>query len=286
MLDWEQRVVDWRRLLAEHIGPDPNILDELESHLRDEIDRLVQQGQTPDHAVLAAIARVGTPEKLAVEFAKVARPWWPIRFVLAGTCLAIGGALVLIGLRAAQAPWDGWLLSHVAAVTVGYLLTYSIGMLALCYALRNMIRQLSAGQRTSWSRALARLNLAAFALTLTGFVLGGVWAEKHWGRFWDWDLRASGALLTLGWQAILLLSLWCCVHKTRWLMCWGLLGNVTVTFAWFVTNVLVREGQLHSYGIHGETVLILFWCIMVTHLLLMAGGIAPSGWLRIRKTTA
>ena len=111
MLESQQQIASWRRALADKIGPDPNTLDELESHLRDEMDRLVRQGQAPEHAVLAAITKIGTADKLATEFAKVARPWWPIRVVLAGTLLAIVGSLVLIGSWALRGPWDGLLLT-------------------------------------------------------------------------------------------------------------------------------------------------------------------------------
>src|ERR1700676_3344184 len=160
MLEWQQHIISWRRALADKIGPDANTLDELESHLRDAMDRLVREGQAPEEAVLAAIAKIGTADKLAAEFAKVARPWWPIRFVLAGTFLVIAGLLVWIGRSLeARAAWDGLLLIHVATVTVGYVLTYSIGALALCFALRRIIQDLPIGQKTSWIRAQTRLTL-------------------------------------------------------------------------------------------------------------------------------
>ncbi len=42
MLDWEQQLAEWRRDLAAKIGPDASVLAELEEHLREEIERLVQ----------------------------------------------------------------------------------------------------------------------------------------------------------------------------------------------------------------------------------------------------
>jgi cytochrome c assembly protein len=285
MLDWEQRIAQWRQALAQKLGPDPEILDELESHLRDEIDRLVRQGQVREEAVLSAIAKIGPPEKLAQEFARVARPWWPIRIVLSGTLLAAAGALALVGFRFGQGG-DRLLLVHVAAVTVGYLLSYGIGMLAVCYALRRMVRDLAAGQRLSWTRALTHMTLLAFIFTAIGFALGGTWAHAHLGHFWNWDPREIGAVLTMLWQAILLGSAWRWTRRVRWLLCWGLLGNVTVTFAWFVAGVLAAAQQLHSYGFNQPKVVILFVVIVITHGLLMAAAIAPGGWLRLRKATS
>jgi hypothetical protein len=289
MLEWQQHIVSWRRALADKIGPDANTLDELESHLRDEMDRLVRQGQAPEHAVLAAITKIGTAEKLATEFAKVARPWWPIRFVLAGAYLSITAflvALLVIISQAMRGRWDGLLLTHVATITVGYLFTYGIGVLVLCLALRRTVQDLSIGQKTSWIRAVAGLTLFAFVLTLMGTILGAVWAKSdvRWGRLWGWDLKEIGALMTLAWQAILLAMLRSRLARSRWLLCWGMLGNVVVTFAWFVSNIMPSEG-LHSYGYGRDLILTFFYMILVTHVLLMAAALAPSGWLRIRKTT-
>lgn len=285
MPEREQQILEWRRNLENAIGPDPAVLDELESHLRDEIDNLVRQGRSADDAFQAAILQLGTPAELKVEFGKVARPWWPVRLVLAGTFLAIGGFLVLIGSTGVGAAGDGLLLTHVVAVTIGYLLTYGLGSLALCYALRRMVQDLPAGQLASWTRALTGLTISAFALTLIGVVLGGIWANSQWGSVWSWDAREIGALLTLIWQALLVISVRCWAHQLRWLLCWGILGNVIVTYAWFVTSILSMEGQLHSYGTNRGLVLMIFYVILVTHFLCMAGGLAPSGWLRLRKTT-
>ncbi|HWY88032.1 MAG TPA: cytochrome c biogenesis protein CcsA [Gemmataceae bacterium] len=288
MLEWQQHIVSWRRALADKIGPDANTLDELESHVRDEMDRLVREGQAPEHAVLAAIAKIGTAEKLAMEFAKVARPWWPIRFVLAGAFLSITAflvALLVIISQAMRGRWDGLLLTHVATITVGYLFTYGIGVLALCLALRRTVQDLSIGQKTSWIRAVAGLTLFAFVLTLMGTILGAVWAKSdvRWGRLWGWDLKEIGALMTLAWQAILLVILWSRLARSRWLLCWGMLGDVIVTFAWFVSNVMISDGQLPAYGYSRDLILTFFYVILGTHVLLMAAALAPSGWLRIRK---
>src|SRR5262249_13806152 len=133
---------------------------------------------------------------------------------------------------------------------------------------------------------LTRLGVGAFALTLVGTILGGIWASVNWGRFWNWDARETVALLMLLWQAALLFLLWRCAGKPRWLACWAILGNVTVTYAWFVTAVLHAETQPHAYGASRSLIVTLFVTILVTHLLLMAASIAPSGWLRIRKTSA
>jgi hypothetical protein len=65
-------------------------------------------------------------------------------------------------------------------------------------------------------------------------------------------------------------------------LCWGMLGNVIVNYAWFITNAMPSDG-LHAYG-YPRGVITICLAILVAHVLLMAGALAPSGWLRIRKT--
>lgn len=281
MHDWEQQIADWRRALAAKIGPDAGILAELEGHLREEIDRLVRQGQTPDQAVRAAIAKIGSPENLAPEFAKNAVAWWPIRCVIAGTGLVVAFLLYFMSQAAQRTPLDELLLAHVTCVTIGYLLTYAIGILAVCYALRRMVRDLCVGQKTSWLHALRWHVAIAFTSTLLGTVLGGIWANREWGHFWNWDLKEIGALTTVIWQGVLLALVFRWPNKTRWLLCWAVLGDIIVTFAWFLTSTF--SGQLHDYGHNPQTMVIIFAAILVSHLLVIAGALAPSGWLRLRK---
>ena len=115
------------------------------------------------------------------------------------------------------------------------------------------------------------MTLLAFALTLAGTVLGAIWANREWARFWSWDVKEIGALLTLTWQAFLLGFLMGRPNRTRWLLCWGMLGNVIVTFAWFVTNIIVVEGQLRSYGYPRAMILTLFFVVLATHVLFIVG---------------
>ena len=129
MLDMEQQIAEWRHAMAAKIGTDAGVLAELESHLREEIENLVRLGKTPEEAARAAIAKIGTPDKLAPEFAKNAVAWWPIRCVVVGTGLVIVCCLYFISQMAQRGPLDGLLLAHVSCVMVGYLLTYSIGVL-------------------------------------------------------------------------------------------------------------------------------------------------------------
>ena len=48
----------------------------------------------------------------------------------------------------------------------------------------------------------------ATLLSFTGTVLGGIWADQSWGRFWGWDPKENGALLIVIWNALILHARW------------------------------------------------------------------------------
>ena len=48
------------------------------------------------------------------------------------------------------------------------------------------------------------LTLIALFFTLSGTILGGIWADQSWGRFWGWDPKENGALLIVMWHLMVL----------------------------------------------------------------------------------
>ncbi len=279
----EKMIAQWRQALADKIGNEPKILDELESHLRDELDGQTKQGQAPEPAFQNAIAKFGAPDTLAPEFAKLAAPWWPIRAVALGVVLLIVSLFVLLAARLSAAqPRDaqahGWLIVHVIAIAIGYLLVYAIGALAVCYAGRRMMRELALAQQTSLVRALVLMGWLSLGFTLLGLITGCVWANENMGRFFDfWDVRESGALIVLLWQAVLLGSAARTNRSLRWLMCWGVLGNLAVTYAWLVAALL---SSVHSYDPTISLIVRLLVPLTPILIAIMASALLPSGWLR------
>ena len=75
MPDLESSIATWRRQVRA-AGLTAPALKELESHLRDEIAQSLHAGQTPKNAFAQAIDRLGPPESLMTEFAKLDRPRW------------------------------------------------------------------------------------------------------------------------------------------------------------------------------------------------------------------
>ncbi len=81
---------------------------------------------------------------------------------------------------------------------------------------------------------------------LSGTILGGIWADQSWGRFWGWDPKENGALLIVLWNAIILHARWGGMIKERGLMAMAVFGNIVTSFSWFGVNMLGIG--LHSYG--------------------------------------
>jgi len=277
MCDLESRIEQWRRSLAESVGR-REVIDELESHLRDEFQRLVQTGQPPEQAFATAAARLGSPQALAAEFAKVppAAPWLPVRWV---TVAQIAVAALLLGLlltRIRDGRMGLLLASHVFAVTLGYCGVFFVGALAVCYILVRPFGDLSRVQAESLRRAALRLTGVALALTALGVVLGGFWARENLGFYWEWDPREIGGLAVLGWGGLMLVMLGRRLVGDLGGMLLAVVGNVVVSLAWFGSVMVVR-----SYGFStGFYLLVLF---VLSQLALLALGFVPPGRLRGRR---
>ena len=163
-----------------------------------------------------------------------------------------------------------WLATHVVVVTLGYASTFVAGLLALVYILLGLLTPLlsqklqpatgvpsskSSGQAKSSGqieigKALAKMvyGIVCFAtlFSFTGTVLGGIWADQSWGRFWGWDPKENGALLIVLWNAIILHARWGGLVRDRGLMNLAVFGNIVTSFSWFGVNMLGIG--LHSYG--------------------------------------
>jgi cytochrome c-type biogenesis protein CcsB len=92
------------------------------------------------------------------------------------------------------------------------------------------------------------IGMMAFGLLFTflGTMLGGIWADQSWGRFWGWDPKENGALLIILWVAITLHARLMKVIKDRGTAIASIIGTMVVMLSWFGVNLL--GVGLHSYG--------------------------------------
>ncbi len=144
-----------------------------------------------------------------------------------------------------------WLATHVVVVTLGYAVTFVAGTLAMAYVVLGVFTPtLSARKDLDLSKALAKMVyvIVCFAalFSFVGTVLGGIWADQSWGRFWGWDPKENGALLIVIWNALILHARWGGLVKDRGLVNLAIFGNVITAWSWFGTNMLGIG--LHSYG--------------------------------------
>lgn len=154
-----------------------------------------------------------------------------------------------------------WLATHVTTVTLGYASTFVAGLLAIAYIVLGLFTPLlrppdAKASKTATAlpvdlgKALAKMvyGIVCFAtlFSFVGTVLGGIWADQSWGRFWGWDPKENGALLIVLWNAIILHARWGGLVRDRGIMNLAIFGNVITAFSWFGVNMLGIG--LHSYG--------------------------------------
>jgi ABC-type transport system involved in cytochrome c biogenesis permease subunit len=138
-----------------------------------------------------------------------------------------------------------WLSTHVTTVTLGYSAMFVAGLVG---AIHLWLRAFKSNYQEGEAVARAAYGILAFALIMSfiGTMLGGIWADQSWGRFWGWDPKENGALLIVLWCAICLHARWGGLAKRDGLMQMLVFGNVVTSWSWFGTNLL--GVGLHSYG--------------------------------------
>jgi ABC-type transport system involved in cytochrome c biogenesis permease subunit len=206
-----------------------------------------------------------------------------------------------------------WLATHVVIVTTGYAATFLAGFLAIVYVIMgvftNWLKQtpavqnggISEGRAMSSHHAAARSNdkpaesnadmisrmvygIVCFAtlFSFTGTVLGGIWADQSWGRFWGWDPKENGAVLIVIWNALILHARWGRMIGQRGLMALAIFGNIVTSWSWFGTNML--GVGLHSYGFTDAAFVALIAFVTSQLVLIALANIPLEKWRSFRTT--
>lgn len=166
-----------------------------------------------------------------------------------------------------------WLATHVVVVTLGYSATFVAGFLALIYLLRGLFtRSLDAGTAQSLAKMVYGIVCFGTLFSFVGTVLGGIWADQSWGRFWGWDPKENGALIIVLWNALILHARWGGLVRERGLMNLAIGGNIVTAWSWFGVNMLGIG--LHSYGFMDSAFMWLM-LFVVSQLALVALGCLP-----------
>lgn len=176
-----------------------------------------------------------------------------------------------------------WLSTHVVVITIGYSSMFVAGLLAVIYIIRGVFtRSLSADMAKALGRMVYGIVCFATLASFVGTILGGIWADQSWGRFWGWDPKENGALLIVLWNAIILHARWGGLIRERGLMVMAIFGNIVTSFSWFGVNMLGIG--LHSYGFMDKA---FYWLILfdVSQAALIALALVPTrSWASFKKS--
>ena len=171
-----------------------------------------------------------------------------------------------------------WLATHVVCITFGYAVTFIAGLLAVVYVILGVFTPLL-GRDPELGKQLTRMiyGTVCFAIffSFVGTVLGGLWADDSWGRFWGWDPKENGALIIVIWNAIVLHARWGGLVKERGLALLAIGGNIVTSWSWFGVNEL--GVGLHSYGFT-EGVLLALGLFVASQSALIGVGLLPKRW--------
>ena len=138
-----------------------------------------------------------------------------------------------------------WLSTHVLAISAGYAGVWFAGMYGHLWLVLYLMRS---PEEKLTSVAKSMEGLLAFGLTFSflGTMLGGVWADQSWGRFWGWDPKENGALLIVLWTAVIYHARVAGMIEQVGVAAGAVIGCIMVMIAWLGVNLL--SVGLHSYG--------------------------------------
>jgi ABC-type transport system involved in cytochrome c biogenesis permease subunit len=140
-----------------------------------------------------------------------------------------------------------WLATHVVCITLGYAATYMAGLFGVLYVVFGFFTpMLDKDLRKEIARIIYGITCFAILFSFFGTVLGGLWADDSWGRFWGWDPKENGALIIVLWNALILHARWDKMIADRGLAVLAIGGNIVTSWSFFGVNQLGIG--LHSYG--------------------------------------
>ena len=137
-----------------------------------------------------------------------------------------------------------WLSTHVLTITLSYA-AFALSLGVAHVALARII----AGQKPSaalYNYLYKTLQVGVLFLA-TGTILGGVWANYSWGRFWDWDPKETWALTALLGYLFLLHGRISGLWGGFGLAVGSVIAFQSILMAWYGVNFVLGAG-LHSYG--------------------------------------
>ena len=166
-----------------------------------------------------------------------------------------------------------WLATHVIVITIGYGTAFVVGTMAHVYLLVSIWKTQEKPRQEEFYKTMIWLSVLALFFTSLGTILGGIWADQSWGRFWGWDPKENGALLIVLWLILLLHGRVSGQIRAIGFAVGLVLLNVVVALAWFGVNLL--NVGLHSYGFtDGVALNLVLFCGLELFFAVISGSIA------------
>ena len=168
-----------------------------------------------------------------------------------------------------------WLSTHVVCITIGYAINFAAGFLGLAYILATMLTPaMNKSVRKLFSNLIYGVICFALFFSFFGTVLGGLWGDDSWGRFWGWDPKENGALMIVLWSALLLHARWGGLVKERGIAILAVLGNIIVLWSWKGVNSM--GVGLHAYAGSDDNTVSWILGVGVVHLVVAAIALIPT----------
>ncbi len=173
-----------------------------------------------------------------------------------------------------------WLATHVTIINIGYAAGMLAGAIAHVYIFSRLLNFKK--DNKEYYRSLNRMvyGILCFGLLFStvGTILGGIWANDSWGRFWGWDPKENGALMIVLWSLVILHAKMGRFIKELGISQGAIVLAMIVAFSWWGVNQL--GVGLHSYGFTSGIMnaLVVYWGF---ELLVIALGALV--WLRDRN---
>ena len=144
-----------------------------------------------------------------------------------------------------------WLATHVTCVTMGYAAGLLAGLVSHFYLFLKFLdirgwREMPAKEAKDITKYVYGIICFGLIFAFIGTLLGGIWANYSWGRFWGWDPKENGAMLIVVWFIIILHARMGGYIRQYGLHVLSVLAVIIICFSWWGVNLL--GVGLHSYG--------------------------------------
>jgi hypothetical protein len=169
-----------------------------------------------------------------------------------------------------------WLATHETWDALGFGSTFVAGGLGIVYILRSLFG--SGFDPEPLTRGTIRAQALATGFGAAGILLGGIWTEHAWGRFWGWDPKENGALILVLWNAAALVARNEGIIAERGVAMAAVFGNIVASWAWLGVHTL--GVGLYSYDLRGAPAM---WLMAFALSQLLIFGVGTALRLRLRR---